>query len=436
MKDFILKYYDKLYKFVAKNRIQNADIAERHIHTHLVCVLSTGALMWGYTILAYFTISHPLPWIVGVLASLTHGLSPLLFRITNRRHFNTNVLIGAGIVHQSCFAFYSGGFLSNIIIWFGILPLIAGVISGRRGVVTWVVICTAVTSMFYYLGLSGFHFPNLISHIGLIYAQALITFGWIYVSSVIIWVFLLLIERHQEQIEKQNVGIQNLICVITHDISNPLSVVIGRTNLLKKAALPDNLQTSVVKISSATNNITEIVNNVRNLYAMELGKNSIEISEVSLKQVMFLLDENFSEKLEAKKIKLITEMSEDDFVIKTNGEILLHQILGNILSNAIKFSPADSDIRINVGKIDNRVIIRISDKGIGIPKDLIKKLFDLTQKTNRKGTSGEEGTGFGLPIVKTYVEKLDGTIDVESTTVDDGVEHGTTFIIKFLASQD
>jgi signal transduction histidine kinase len=240
-------------------------------------------------------------------------------------------------------------------------------------------------------------------------------------------------ERHQEQIEKQNRGIQNLICVITHDISNPLSVVIGRTNLLKKAALPDNLQTSVVKISSATNNITEIVNNVRNLYAMELGKNSIEISEVSLKQVMFLLDDNFSEKLEAKKIKLITEMSEDDFVIKTNGEILLHQILGNILSNAIKFSPTDSDIRINVGKIDNRVIIRISDKGIGIPKDLIKKLFDLTQKTNRKGTSGEEGTGFGLPIVKTYVEKLDGTIDVESTTIDDGVEHGTTFIIKFFA---
>jgi signal transduction histidine kinase len=433
VKDFIFKYYDKLYKFVAKNRIQSADIAERHIHTHLVCVLSTGALMWAYAILAYLTIDHPLPWIVGLLASLTHGLSPLLFRITNRRHFNTNVLIGAGIVHQSCFAFYSGGFLSNIIIWFGILPMIAGVISGRKGVVTWVVICTAATAVFFYLGLTGFQFPNLISHTGLIYAQALITFGWIYVSSVIIWVFLLLMERHQEQIERQNVGIQNLICVITHDISNPLSVVIGRTNLLKKVALPENVLNSIVKISSATNNITEIVNNVRNLYAMELGKNSIEISEVSLKQVMSLLDENFSEKLEAKKIKLITEMSEDDFIIKTNGEILLHQILGNILSNAIKFSPTDSDIRINIGKFDNRVIIRISDKGIGIPKDLIKKLFDLTQKTNRKGTSGEEGTGFGLPIVKTYVEKLDGTIDVESTTIDDGVEHGTTFIIKFLA---
>ena len=431
MKNFIFYYYDKLYQFIAKTRIQKADIAQRHIHAHLVCVLATGALMWAYAILAYFTISHPLPWIIGVLASLAHGLSPMLFRLTNRGYLCSNVFIGAGIVHQSCFAFYSGGFLSNIIIWFGILPLLAGVVAGRKGVVTWAFICTCVTSFFYYLGLTNYQFPHLISPIGLIYAQALITFGWIYAGSVIVWVFLLLIERHEEEIERQNAGIQNLICVITHDISNPLSVIVGKTELLKKADLPEKLQSSVMKIISSTKGITEIVNNVRNLYAMELGKNRIEVSDVSLKQVLNLLEENFSEKLDAKKIELLVLLEKDDFVMKTNREILLHQILGNLLSNAIKFSPVESKIHINVMSNSNKIIIQITDKGIGIPKDLVKKIFDLRQKTNRKGTMGEEGTGFGLPIVKTYVEKLNGFIDVESTTIDESKDHGTSFFLGF-----
>lgn len=402
------------------------------MHAHLISIIATGFLMWAYALVAYQEISHPLPWIVGVVASIVHLFSPLLYRFNNNYCFNTNVFLAAGVAHQATFGFFCGGFHSNIIIWFGIIPLLGGIVCGRSGVITWVVACTAIVSGFLYLQLTGYIFPYLITPEGLLLSQALITFGWIYAGALIIWVFLSLTEKHQKEIEDKKKGIENLICVITHDISNPLTVVSARTNMLKKAELLPKHLDSITKISSAATNIAEIVNNVRNLYATEMGKNAIEIADVNLVDIIKALRDNFSDKLEAKKINFSLIYNEDkQYIIQNNADILLHQILSNLLSNAIKFSNPESVIIIKLDKKDNETHIYIKDSGIGIPKDLAVKLFDMGAKTNRQGTSGETGTGFGLPIVKTYVEKLDGEIRVESVTKEDGLDHGTTFVLKF-----
>ncbi len=432
MNEIFLSAYMKIFHFVAAKRLAEKDLPVRYIHSHLVCVLATGMLMWAYAILALLTIDHPLPGIVGVVASTVHFLSPLLFRINNRLYFNTNVFIATGIVHQATFAFFCGGFYSNIIIWFGILPLLAGVICGKKGIITWLIVSTLVCLGFVVLQMNNYAFPYLISPTGLLISQALVTFGWIYVGAIVVWVFLLLVEMHQREIEDKKEGIQNLICVITHDISTPLTVIIGRSNLLKREVLPDNVMKSVGKISNASYNISDIVNNVRNLYATELGKNSIEIQEVEVIKILKQLKENFSEKMEEKSISLNLVSEVGECSIRANGDLLLHQILGNLLSNAIKFSPVNGEIFIKVEKKNHQALIHIKDSGIGIPQNLINKLFDMRSKTSRRGTSGEEGTGFGLPIVKTYVEKLDGKIQVISASAEDhAINTGTTFILEF-----
>lgn len=432
MGELFLNAYMNLYQFVAKKRLQEKDLAPRYIHSHLVCVLATGILMWAYALLAYKTILHPLPGIVGITASVIHLLSPLLFRFNNRLEFNTNVFLAAGMIHQATFGFFCGGYHSNIIIWFGILPLIAGVVTGRRGIITWLTISTLVVLGFAVLEMNNYPFPYLITPNGLLISQALVTFGWIFVAAIIVWVFLLLVEMHQKEIEDKKEGIQNLICVITHDISTPLTVIIGRSNLLNKEPLPEEALTSVKKISKASYNISDIVNNVRNLYATELGKNRIEIQDVELFKLLEQLRENFSEKMEAKRISLNVISDLAVCPIRANGDLLLHQILGNLLSNAIKFSPEGSEISIKLEKKAASALISIKDSGIGIPRDLLPKLFDMKSKTSRKGTLGEEGTGFGLPIVKTYVEKMNGKITVISQSFeDDAKETGTTFTLEF-----
>lgn len=434
MTSLFLSTYQSVYHFISKNRVAKKDLPEMFIHTHLVCVFATGILMWSYAFLAYFTIAHPLPGIVGFATSIIHAFSPLFYRISNNRYLNTNIFLGAGIIHQATFGFFCGGFLSNIIVWFGILPLLAGLICGRKGIITWLSVGTLFLIGFLLCNLLGFNIPSLISPTGLLISQALVTFGWIFTTAIVVWFFLVSVENHQKQIENAKEGIQNLICVITHDISTPISVIIGRSNMLKKIELTNEASVSVDKIIVATSNMASIVNNVRNLYAMELGKSSIPMESVKLSDVIPLLQENFSEKLDAKNIRLIIENKVGELEIKSNLDLLVHQILGNLISNAIKFSPINSEVYIRLELKNNYVVISIKDSGIGIPEELLNKLFKMNASTSRLGTSGEKGTGFGLPIVKAYVEKLDGKISVVSNTVETSADkHGTTFILEFHA---
>jgi signal transduction histidine kinase len=288
-----------------------------------------------------------------------------------------------------------------------------------------------VTACFLILQSIGYPFPNLISPTGLLLSQSLITFGWIYTGAVVIWVFLVLIENHLQEIEKKKEGIQNLICVITHDISNSLMVVTGRSNSLRNTLIEDAQLNSIRKISNAAKNINDIVNNVKNLYANELGKTQLLLTEVNLIDILGLLNDNFSDILETKKIKLSIQYENEQCLIISNADLLLHQILGNLLSNSIKFSMEESEISIKVKKNKSSVSIVIKDSGIGMPKDLVGKIFEISANTSRSGTAGERGTGFGLPIVKSYVEMLQGNIRVESISKDESSNHGTTFYLEF-----
>jgi len=388
--------------------------------------------MWAYALVAYFTISSPVPWVVGLLASLTHSLSPFLFRVSNNRYLSTNILLGAGICHQSAFAFYCGGFSSNIIIWFGLLPILAGFLCGRRGVIIWTVTCSVVTALFLFFELRGYPFPNLISPLGLLISQSLITFGWIYSGAFIVWVFLFLEENHEIVLESKKTGIQNLLWIIIHDISNPLSVVIGRSEMLLESKLPQNDLACAQKVYSNATKIGQIIENVRDLYAMELGKTRIVFTDVNLVELLHTLKESFSDKLAKKRIKLNLIFPDGFHTLRTSVDLLLNQVMGNLLSNAIKFSELESEIAIQLSKTKESIVISVKDNGVGIPEELLLKLFEIAEKTNRIGTAGETGSGFGLPIVKAYVEKLNGKIRVESTEVNElNTEHGTTFVLEF-----
>ena len=109
-------------------------------------------------------------------------------------------------------------------------------------------------------------------------------------------------------------------------------------------------------------------------------------------------------------------------------------MLGNILSNAIKFSHIGGEIKIIVKNVDDSFIeILISDKGIGMPPDLVKSIFSATKPTTRKGTLGEKGTGFGMPLVKLFMDIYDAKIFVNSKM--DKENSGTEFRLVFNGSK-
>ena len=430
MKNCILHNYLRLYHYIAERRLDKKDLPERYIHAHLVSVLSTGLLMWAYAIVAWVSISSPIPGIVGVIASITHLLSPLLYRRSNNYFLFSNIFIASGLAHQGTFAFYTGGFDSNILIWLGILPMISGVIAGRKGVLLWASITATTVLFFLMLKLSGYQFPFVISPQGHVVSQGLILFGWIFLSTVIIWVHVLLVEQNSSKLEDSRQRTQNLINVLTHDISTPLTVIAVKLNHLIKTSLTEVQLSSVARAYKATERVIQITESIKELRLTELNKKEITFGEIDLRDLVLELKEINADRLDQKNIRLNWSVSIEINSFVSSRSLILNQILGNLLSNAIKYSTSGGEIRLRISKVDGGVQFLIEDSGVGIPKDMRENIFEANLSRSCPGTNGEMGTGFGLPIVKGCVDRLHGKISFETKTSLEGPP-GTRFKLFF-----
>jgi signal transduction histidine kinase len=118
---------------------------------------------------------------------------------------------------------------------------------------------------------------------------------------------------------------------------------------------------------------------------------------------------------------LLNSRDLDDFQHQLDAK-LLRQILSNLLSNALKYSPAGSTVQFNLSFLESKVVFRVQDQGIGIPPEDLSRLFESFHRATNVGTI--QGTGLGLAIVKQFVDLHGGKITVEST-----VDQGSTFTV-------
>jgi signal transduction histidine kinase len=105
-------------------------------------------------------------------------------------------------------------------------------------------------------------------------------------------------------------------------------------------------------------------------------------------------------------------------------------VLSNLIQNAIKFTDRGGRIEVRCREVNGKTRVDIRDFGIGIPVEMREHLFSSTSQTNRKGTEGEAGTGFGMSLVKFYITLYGGSIDFTSKTkAESETDYGTTFSI-------
>ena len=135
------------------------------------------------------------------------------------------------------------------------------------------------------------------------------------------------------------------------------------------------------------------------------------------------------DKLNNKNISVELKIDENNQV-NVERVSFINSVMINLLTNAIKFSHADTKIIIATEKTNTHLLLTVEDFGIGMPKELCRDIFDTNKPTTRQGTEGETGTGFGMPLVKKFIEAYKGTIEVisqEKNTLNDN--QGTKFII-------
>lgn len=150
--------------------------------------------------------------------------------------------------------------------------------------------------------------------------------------------------------------------------------------------------------------------------------NKIEIVKENLNLKELIIDATgaYLPGAEAKNISF--EISVGDNLILYADRIAIKTVIGNLFNNAIKFTPQGGNIKITAEQTDNNIKISITDNGVGIPPEILSKLFIFEESISTLGTENEKGTGLGLIICNELIEKHNGSIWIESE-----LGHGTSF---------
>lgn len=236
-------------------------------------------------------------------------------------------------------------------------------------------------------------------------------------ESVYKWV-----EKQKNTFEHLNIKNATLISILSHDLATPVMVT---KYAIKKSSIDENEKTELLDHMSQ---IETLIHDVRALRSAEAGKISIKLKPVNLYEICQNAVKKLSTKCKEKNIHISILTDSNDFIINADSNSLETSVINNLLTNAIKFSSSGQKISIEIERLNNKVRLAIKDQGIGIPKELIPYLFDFSYSTSRSGTNNEKGTGFGLPIVKLFVDIFKAEISVTSSETK---PTGTTFTILF-----
>tara|TARA_B110001454_G_C12723186_1_gene435825 strand:+ start:11012 stop:12472 length:1461 start_codon:yes stop_codon:yes gene_type:complete len=244
------------------------------------------------------------------------------------------------------------------------------------------------------------------------------------------------VEKRTKELEIKNQDLntlakenQMLLNILVHDISNPIQVIMGFGNKLSPQNLPQDMHKGHDRFKRALESMYETLRTVREYHGAKLGKIIPTLKIVSIVEPIMECISLYEDKIEEKKIKLILDKENGkNILLKTDASWIKNQIFANIISNAIKFSPVGGVILITFSKMDESVKIRVRDHGVGISSELKEYIFSATKATTKLGTSGEKGIGLGMPIVKEYVDRLGGKIEI--LNLEPG-EKGTCFELEF-----
>ncbi|MBP7931298.1 MAG: HAMP domain-containing histidine kinase, partial [Chitinophagaceae bacterium] len=214
------------------------------------------------------------------------------------------------------------------------------------------------------------------------------------------------------------------VSMASHEFRTPLSTILSSVSLIGKyveADEQDKRDKHILRIKSAVNNLTDILNEFLSLGKIEEGKIQLHLSTFNIKEQVQLI---ISEIRPILKNRQFIKYTHEGFTQVNLDTSLLRNIIINLVSNAIKFSPEDATIWVDSKCVDNEIVLNITDEGLGIPEEDMKHLFERFFRG--KNVVNIQGTGLGLHIVSKYVELMGGTIQAAST-----LEKGTRFTIKF-----
>jgi signal transduction histidine kinase len=217
---------------------------------------------------------------------------------------------------------------------------------------------------------------------------------------------------------------RNFLALASHELRTPLNIIMGYSTVLKEDSKGD-LSDHANQVLNAARQMRSILDEMNNLAMLKSDEMTLKPQKVAMEDVLTYACEGIRDIAATRKQNLIYAFSEEAYVVNVDIDKTA-QAFGNILGNAIRFSPEGTDITIGVKKEGDQVLSWVQDHGRGIPADKLEKIFEEFYQIEPPNTRHYGGLGIGLTIAKGLIEAQGGTIWAES----EGVSKGSTFKVS------
>ncbi len=216
------------------------------------------------------------------------------------------------------------------------------------------------------------------------------------------------------------------LAVVSHELRTPLNAILGWTTLLREGADdPQELREGLESIDRNAHAQARLIDDLLDVSRIISGKVRLRISEVDVRALAFAVVDGLRPAAEARGVKFTLTAGEEGAEVLGDPD-RLQQVVWNLVSNAIKFTPRGGEVELSVARAGSAVALEIRDTGQGIRADFLPRIFDRFAQQDASTTRGQSGLGLGLSIARHLVELHGGSISARSA----GEGQGATFHVE------
>ena len=388
----------------------------------------------------YYLIGHHWGALVVIICTAIMVSNAFLLRRWGRLQWSANIHALTLALGFLALTAIEGGARGHALAWLASVSLCALLLLDEHAALAWCIFCFGGVLAFVVLELQGIVFPalypkqwsSLITAVG--YLSLTLFMGLVGVifersrkkAFNQLQATLAELSAANERLHALNQEKSDLLGIVAHDLRNPLNAVQGFAEFIvnHRESNVGQVSNDAKQIIRAAAKMNHLINDLLDLNAIEEGKMKLKMEEVELHSAVASTLQIHQMAADAKGITLELEPASSPVNVQADSRAFV-QIVDNLLTNALKFSPKNSQVKISVTQARGFAMVRVRDQGPGLRPEDHARLFQKFAKLSARPTAGESSTGLGLSIVKRMAGAMNGTVDCESV-----FGQGATFIVQ------
>ena len=216
--------------------------------------------------------------------------------------------------------------------------------------------------------------------------------------------------------EEANKAKSEFLATMSHELRTPLNAISGYAELLKmgiRGPVNDAQVADLERINRSQGHLLAIINDILKFAKLETGHLELKIEDFPIEEELSKVEELVRPQIDAKQLDYRYEAGDKTVRVKADRD-RFNQILLNLVSNAVKFTPEKGSVVVSWKETGDRVRAQVADTGVGIPKDQLERIFDPFVQVDSGNTRVSEGVGLGLAISRDMAKLMEGDVTVES----------------------